>query len=107
MRNYGDLRRETFDVLCFLLQKALRYEQREVRVAGAGLLDSTIELVAQVFPDGEAVGAKNNTSTHRRIVGEFGANNQVVVPASKILAARREFLFIDLVGHKRILSGIK
>src|SRR5579863_9681723 len=68
MRDDRDLRREAFDMLRFLLKKAFRDEKREVGVARAGLLDAPIELVAQQFPDAEAIGTKDHAAAHRRII---------------------------------------
>ena len=56
MRNHGALFRKAFDVRCFLAQKALRDEEREVGVHVARVLEHAIERVAHVFPDGEAIG---------------------------------------------------
>src|SRR5713101_7500357 len=94
-----DLGRKALDVLRFLLQEALRDEEREVGVARTGLLDAAVEFVAQILPDREAVGAENDTSAHRRIIGEFGAQDDVVVPGGEILAARSYFLFVLFLGH--------
>ena len=96
MRDDRELGREALDVLRLLLQKALRDEQREVGVARAGLLDAPVELVAQRLPNRESVGPKHDASAHRRIVRQFGAQADVVVPRGEILAARRYFLFVLL-----------
>ncbi len=106
-----DLGREAFDVLRFLLQKALRDEEREVRIARAGLLDAPIELVAQQLPDAEAVGTKHHRAAHRRIIRQLGAQDDVVVPSREILAARDNFFFVwFFCGHQlarpmRIVRG--
>ena len=99
----GELGGKTLDVLRLFLQKALRDEQREVRVARAGLLDAFVELVAQRFPNRKTVGPKHDTSAHRRVVGQLGAQADVVVPRGEILAARRYF-FLDPASRP---SGIK
>ena len=46
VRHDRDLGRKSFDVLRFFFQKALRNEERKISVAGAGFLDSAVELVA-------------------------------------------------------------
>src|SRR5207245_909872 len=99
VRDHRDLGGETLDVLRLLLQEARRDEQRKVGVARAGLLDAPVEFVAQVLPDGEAVRPEHDTSAHRRVIRQFRANNQFVVPGGEILPARRNFLFVELVGH--------
>ena len=58
VRNYRKLGREPLDVLGFLLDEALRDEQREVCVAGAGALDALVELVAHRLPNGKSVGTE-------------------------------------------------
>ena len=83
----GELGREPLDVLRLFLQEALRDEQREVRVARAGLLDALVELVAQRLPNRKTVGSKHDASAHRRVVGQFGAQADVVVPRGEVLAA--------------------
>src|SRR6516165_1087989 len=103
--NHSDFRREALNMLGLFLQKTLRNKQRKVGIAGAGLLDSAIQLVTQVLPDSEAIRTKYDTSAHRRVVGQFGADNQVIIPSSKILAPRRDFLLVIFLGHKQILSG--
>src|SRR5271154_2272385 len=100
MGDDGDFGSETLDVLSLLLQKALRDEKREVGVARAGFLDAAVEFVAQLLPDGKAVGPKDDTSADRGVIGQFRANDDVVVPGREILAARRDFLLILLVGHQ-------
>ena len=104
MRDHRNFGRETLDVLRLLLQEALRDEQREIGVARAGLLDAPVELVAQLLPDREAVGPKDDTSAHRRVVRQFGAKDEIVVPGGEILAARSDFFLVLLFGHPRDLS---
>src|SRR6266851_1379912 len=93
-----DLGRKALHVLRFLLQEALRDEG----VARAGLLDAAVEFVAQILPNREAVGAEDDTSAHRRIISEFGAQDDVVIPGGEILAARRYFLFVLFVSHHEL-----
>src|SRR5271168_2266868 len=107
MRYHRHFRRKPFDVLRLFLQKTLRDEQREVRVARPGLLDSLVELVAQGLPDGETVGPKHDTSAHRRVVGQFGAKDQIVVPGGEVLAARGDFFLVGLFAHSRGLFQVR
>ena len=96
MRDDRELGREALDVLRFLLQEALRDEQREVRVARAGLLDAAIELVAQSLPNRKTVRTKHDASAHRRVIRQLRAQADVVVPRGEILAARRYLLVVLL-----------
>ena len=94
VRDDRELGRKPLDVLRLLLQEALRDEQREVRVARAGLLDALVELVAQRLPNRKTVGTKHDASAHRRVVGQLGAQADVVVPRGEVLAAGRHLLVV-------------
>jgi hypothetical protein len=100
--DHRDLGCEALDVLRLLLQEALRNKEREISVACAGLLDAAVEFVAQRLPDRESVGAEHDTSAHRRVVGELGARDYLVVPGGEVHASRGDFLFVLLVGHAMI-----
>ena len=100
--DHGDLGREALDVLRLFLQEALRDEERKVGVARAGLFDPAVEFVAQRLPDRESVGAEHDTSAHRRMVGEFGARDYLVVPGGEVDASRGDFLFVLFVGHAMV-----
>src|SRR5271166_4910610 len=94
--DYCDFRGKAFDMFRFFLQKTLRYEKGKVSIAGAGFFDSAIQLVSQRLPDREAVGAKNDTTANRRIIGQLGLQNDVVIPSRKIRAARGYFLLVPI-----------
>src|SRR6266481_3502461 len=95
-----DLRREALNVLRLFFQEALRDEQRKVRVARAGLLDALVELVAERLPNRKTVRAEHDASAHRRIIRELRAQADVVVPRSKVLAARGYFFVVLFLRHR-------
>src|ERR1700689_2902944 len=51
-------------------------------------------LVAQHLPNRKPVGTKHDASAHRRIVGQLGAQADVVVPRGEVLAAWRHLLVV-------------
>ena len=85
MRHVGDLRREALDVLRFLVQQALRDEQREVRVDVPGALELGVERLLNQLPDGVAVRANDHAALDGRIIGELGAPDDIEVPLRKVL----------------------
>ena len=62
MRNDRDFRSKAFDVLRFLLQKALRNEHREVGILMPGLLEHAVESLLHLFPDRIAIRTNDHAA---------------------------------------------
>jgi len=87
VRHDGALGREPLDVLSLLLEEGLRDEHRKIRVDVSRFLEHAVQGRAHVLPEGEAVGPDDHASLHRRIVGQFGAEDQIGVPARVVLGS--------------------
>ena len=71
----------------------------KVRVHVTGALDLAVERLLNQFPDGVAVRPDDHAALDRRVVGEFGAPDDVEVPAREVLRPGRDF------GDERSLLG--
>jgi hypothetical protein len=91
VRDVGDLRREPFDVLGFLVEQALGDEQRKIRVHVAGRLDAAIQRLLDQLPDRISVGADHHAPFDGRIVCELRPPDDIEVPAREILRLRGDF----------------
>ena len=86
--DHRQFRREAFDVLGFLLQEALRDQQREIDVLVVGGLEALVEFALQHFPDGVAVGLDDHAA-----LDDFGGfrhvalQYDVLIPGGKVLRA--------------------
>jgi hypothetical protein len=80
----GDLRAEPFDVLRLGRQEALGYEQRQVDVLVARLLDPPVERVARVLPQREAIRADDDAAPDGRIGRELGVADDVEIPLAEV-----------------------
>ena len=86
--HHGQLRREAFDVLGFLVQKALRDQQREIHVLMAGGLEAVVELALQQLPDSVAVGLDDHAAFDDfGGLGHVALQNDVLIPGGKVLSA--------------------
>ena len=95
--DHRELGREAFHVLGFLLQKALRDQQREIDVLMAGGLEAIVELALQDFPDGIAVGLDDHAAFDDfGRLGHVALEDDVLVPGSEVLAAGSDGRF----GHE-------
>src|ERR1043166_3839398 len=94
-RDYRQLRRETFNVMFFLLNKALWNEQRERHILVPGGLESRIQRLLNVFPQRPAIRPHNHAAAHRRIIRQLRLQHQLVVPFGKILRTCGKLFF----GH--------
>ena len=95
--DHRQLRREAFHVLGFLLQKALRDQQREINVLVAGGLEAVVEFALQQLPDGVAVGLDDHAAFDDfGGLGHVALQNDVLIPGCKILSARSDGRF----GHE-------
>ena len=86
--DHGQLGRKAFHVLGFLLQKALRDQQRKIDVLMAGGLEAIVELALQHFPDGIAVGLDDHAAFDDfGRLGHVAMQHDVLVPGGEVLAA--------------------
>jgi len=75
-------------MLGLFLQKALRDEQREIRVLVAGRLETAIQAALDAFPQLVAVRLDDHAAAHRRIVGQVGLLHDIGIPLGEIFALR-------------------
>ncbi len=95
--DHRQLGREAFHVLGFLLQEALRDQQREIHVLVAGGLEAVVELALQHLPDGVAVGLDDHAALDDLGgLGHVALQDDVLVPGGEILLARSDGRF----GHE-------
>ena len=90
VRHPGHLGGETFDVLGFLFQEALRDEQGKVGGDMPGLFEPPVEICLDALPDGIAVRPDGHRAPHRRVVRQFGAQRHLRVPLTEVLASLRQ-----------------
>ena len=83
-------------VLLFASQERQRNEHREVRIDVAGGLEAVVELALHLFPDGVAVRANDHAATHGAVLGQLRVADDVQVPLTVVLRARRNALGIGL-----------
>jgi hypothetical protein len=96
VRDDGGFLGEPLHVLGLALQKALRDEERKVRVLVPGLLEAQVQPVAHQLPQAVAVRADDHAAAHGRVVGQFGLEHQFVVPGAEVLGLGGQCFF---VGH--------
>ena len=70
-----------------LSMKLPRNQQRKGRVHVAGGLEAAVERRGNVFPERPAVGPHDHAAAHRRVIRQFRAQNQLVVPLRVTLGA--------------------
>ena len=104
--NPCDLRVEALDVLGFLFEEGLGNEEREVDVAVARSLDVAVKFGLHRFPDRVAVGSDDHAAANRRVVGQFCLQDNVVIPARKVLGLTRDAGYETLLGHAFLLRTI-
>ena len=84
-RQFG---REAFHVLGFLVQEALRDEQREVAVLVVGGFEAVVELALDQFPHGVAVGLDDHAAFDDfRGLRHVALQDDVLIPGGEILLA--------------------
>ena len=86
---HGQLRGKTLDVMLFLLDKVLGNEERKRDILMTRRLEAAVERLLDVLPERPTVGAHDHAAAHRRVIGELGAQYELVVPLRKIFAALR------------------
>jgi hypothetical protein len=89
MSDDGTFLGEAFDVRRFLLQERQRDEQREVGVLVPRRLEHVVERPLHVFPQRVAPGPNDHAAADRRILGEIGAGDDLLIPLRVVLGARR------------------
>ena len=89
--DHGQFGRETFHVFLLFFQEGHRDEEREGRVDVPGLLEAPVEGLLDVFPQRPAVRAHDHAAAHRGVIGQLGAQDDLVVPFGEILIAGGEF----------------
>ena len=62
-----------------------------------GCLEHGVEGIPHSFPNGEAVGLDHHAASDRRIIGQTGTQDQVLVPLRVVLVAGGNFF-----GHKAL-----
>ena len=92
MRDHGQLGRKAFHVRFFLFDEAARNQQGKRGVDVAGGLEALVERLLDVFPQRPAVRAHDHAAAHRRVVGQFRFQDELVVPFGKIFGARGQLL---------------
>src|ERR1700686_433965 len=66
--NYGELRRETLNVMFFFVDEAARDQERKGYVLVTGGLEATVQGLLDVFPERPAVGTHDHAAAHGRVV---------------------------------------
>ncbi len=86
--DHRQLRREAFHVLGFLLQKALRDQQRKIDVLMAGGFEAVVKLALQQLPHSVAVGLDDHAALDDLGgLGHVALQNHVLVPGCKVSGA--------------------
>ncbi len=77
---YGTFFGKAFDVLSLTTKERLGYEQREVGILHAGLLEHFVKSALHLFPDGVTIGLYYHTSSYSRLFCEVSLNHEIVIP---------------------------
>ena len=89
VRHHRQLRREPRHVRLFLVNEAPRNQQRKRCVHMTGGLESPVESRRDVFPQSPAIRPHDHASAYGCVVGQLGAQHDLVVPLREIFGARR------------------
>ena len=89
MGHDGSLLGKSFHVLGLTAEERLRYQQGEVGVLGACLLEHLVQLLLHLLPNGIAIGLDYHTSTHGRLLCQVSLYHQIVVPLAVIIGSLR------------------
>ena len=79
------LGREPLYMILFLLQQALRNEQRQVDILHAALLESRVQKPLDILPDRVSAGLKDHAALDRGIIHQFRLFDHIRVPLREIL----------------------
>ncbi len=104
MRDDGAFLGESLDVLGFLFQETHRDEQGEVRVLMPRLLETAIQLLLHVLPDGVAPGLDHHAAADRRDLGHVGGPDDLLVPFGIIFTARGSDGGLGFLAHGVVLK---
>jgi len=92
-RQFG---RESFDVFGFLLEEALRNQEREIDVLVTGGLEAIVELTLEQLPDRISIGFDDHAAfDDLGRLGHVSLEDDILIPSGKVLAARGDGRF----GH--------
>ncbi|MNN54428.1 hypothetical protein D3C81_1692430 [compost metagenome] len=81
LRHPWQLRVEAFNMILFLLEKALRNEHRKIRVAVPRFLEAAVHFLLNMLPDFKAVRFEHNTAADRRVVHQIRFFDYINIPA--------------------------
>src|SRR5436305_13750628 len=76
----GQFWSESFDMLCFFLDKTAWNEQREVGIDNPGFFEPRIHKLLNILPDCIAIGSNDHAAAHRRIVSQLRPAYYLVIP---------------------------
>lgn len=98
-RHPSDFRSKVFDVLLLGGQSLLGHQEREVRVLHSELLDASVEVLLNLFPNGISVGSQDVASRDVVVVEHFGLQDGLSVPVGEVfeLGRRDTFLVLSLL----------
>ncbi|MNI79657.1 hypothetical protein D3C73_1361300 [compost metagenome] len=78
-------------MILLLLEKALRNEHREIRVAVSGSFEPAVHFLLDMFPDLVAFRFEYGTAADRRIIHQIRFFDYINIPAREILVLWRNF----------------
>lgn len=87
------LRCESLNMILFLLEQALRDEQRHIYVLYTGLFKTAVKLLVDVLPDCVTCRFDDHAAFDRRIVNQLCFLNNIGVPLCKIFLHRGDLLY--------------
>src|SRR5262249_51697345 len=93
----GNLRREPGDVLGLFGEETFGHEQGKGRVFVAGRLESRVEAIAHVLPEGKPIWPHDLKAVDLPVVRELGLQDDFGVPARQVLALWRDLADKGLV----------
>ena len=103
MRDDGAFLGEALDVFRLLLEIRQRDEEREVGVLVAGLLEHPIEDRLHPLPHRVAERLDDHASADRRLLGEIGRLDDLLIPLRVVLGAGGGNC---VVGHGGLRAGL-
>ena len=86
--DYGEFGRKAGDVRLLFFNEAFRNQKRKRGVHVAGGLEAFVERLLNVFPQRPPVRANDHAAAHRRVIGEFSLQDELVIPFREVFGAR-------------------
>src|SRR6185437_2541587 len=83
----GQFGRKAGDVALLLLDEAAGNQERKGGIDVAGGFEALVERGGDVLPEGPAVGADDHAAADGRVIGQFGAEDELVVPFGKVFGS--------------------